>query len=667
MTSVLSLRIKYIVMKKIVLSVLILTFFILTSYAQQDSLKIEDVDNVSLEDLLNMTVTVASQKGSTLRETPGIVTVITEEEIKTSGARDFVDVMRLVPGMDFGSDVGDQVGMFVRGNWANEGKVLIMQDGIALNENSYGTVYLTDYILVANIKRIELIRGPGSAMYGGLAGLAVINIITKSGEDLKGGNVTATYGMSNGSTLRNNLQVALGTKTKSGIELDLGANMNQSKFSNNMVNDVATGPINYRDSSSIKNYSVSVHAGYKGLNLRGFQSSYYTQRVDNTKQSIYNTRNNIQLDYELKIGKKFSIRPKLLWQNQAPWNYSDPDHSQEVYNTINNRYTGSLVLNYDINDNVSVLGGAEYFDDNSKMQFPGEVGALFVNGKDKLHYTNFAAFVQGTLTTKIVNLTVGARYNKHSAFNDAFVPRIALTKTIKNFHFKALYSSAFKAPVLENIDYNDSIKPENISTTEFETGYKLSSKMWVTVNVFDQTIKNPIVYYSDAAGSSISSSYQNFNRASTQGLELEYRYKAKKAFATATYSYYQNKKTDVAYFIIPGKSSLLRGAPAHKVTLNGSVTIVKNFSVSPTVVFYSPKYNYNQDTLGNITYNKYGSNLLMHLYFKYDNLLLKGLDVGFGVYNILEQNLFYVNAYSYNVKSLPYTGREYLIKASYTF
>ena len=653
-------------MKKPLLLLFAALFFsIASSFAQQDSIYEKVDDEVSLEELMNMKVTVASQKGSTLRETPGIVTVITEDEIKASGARDFVDVMRLVPGFDFGSDVGDQVGMFVRGNWANEGKILIMQDGVPLNENSYGTVYLTDYILLSNIKKIEIIRGPGSAVYGGLAGLAVINIITKSGEDLKGGNVTASYGMSNGSTLRNNLQMAVGTKTKSGVEMDLSGNVNQSKFSNNTVYDNVSGtPINYKDSSSIKNYSVSAHAGYKGLTIRAFQSSYYNQRVDLPKESVYNNRTNIQVDYLIKINSKLSIRPKVLWQHQAPWNYND---SARVYNAINNRYLGNVVINYDLNEKVNFLAGAEYFNDNSNMQYPNDSLALFINGTKKLHYTNIAAFAQATFTSKIANLTIGARYNKHSAFNDAFVPRIALTKAIKNFHFKALYSAAFKAPVMENIDYNDSIKPEKISTIEFETGYKLSNKMWVTVNVFNQNIKDPIVYYSDANGSNASSSYRNFHRASTQGLEFEYRYKAKKAFATVTYSYYQNNKTDVSYYLIPGKSSLLRGAPANKITFNGSVTLVKNFSMSPTVVFYSPKYNYSQDSLGKVTYTKYGSNVLMHLYFKYDNLLLKGLDVGFGVYNIFAQNLFYVSAYSSSVRALPYTGREFVLKASYTF
>ena len=637
---------------------------ILTSIAQQDSLKLKDADNVSLEDLLNMNVTIASQKGSTIRETPGIITIITEEEIKLSGARDFVDVMRLVPGIDFGSDVGDQVGMYVRGNWANEGKILIMQDGLPLNENSYGTVYLTDFILVANIKKIEIIRGPGSAVYGGLAGLAVINIITKSGEDLKGGNVTATYGISNGSTLRNNLQMALGTKTKSGIEFDLTGMMNQSKFSNGIADDRITGPINFRDSSSIKNYSVTLHAAYKGINFRTFQSNYQNQRVDNTAQSVFNTRNTIQIDYELKIGKKLSIKPKLLWQNQAPWNYKDIDHAQETTNTINNRYLGNLSFNYDLNATINFLAGVEYFDDNSKGQYPGEVSPIFVNGQNKLHYTNFAAFASATISSKIVNITAGARYNKHSAFKDAFVPRIAITKTIKNLHFKALYSSAFKAPLLENIDYTPTIKPENISITEFEMGYKLSNKMILNFNVFDQTINRPIVFYSDSTGSS---SYQNFNNASSRGIEAEYRYKTKPFSITATYSYYQNKKTDVSYFLVLGKPLLLRGAPAHKFTISGSIKITKDFSINPTMIVTSPRYNYVEDSLGAVSYIKYESNLLMHLYFRYEDLLLKGLDVGIGAYNIFNQNPFYINAYSHDIRALPYSGREYLIKASYTF
>src|ERR1700752_2273742 len=86
-----------------------------------------------LEKLINTLISVASKKPLNVRESPSIVSLITAEEIKASGARDLIDVLRLVPGVDFGVDVLGVVGIGMRGNWAHEGKTLVLLDGQEMN------------------------------------------------------------------------------------------------------------------------------------------------------------------------------------------------------------------------------------------------------------------------------------------------------------------------------------------------------------------------------------------------------------------------------------------------------------------------------------------------------------------------------------------------------
>src|SRR5689334_12368285 len=129
-----------------------------------------------LQKILNKNVAVSAQKLSS-RETPGIISVITAEEIQNSGARDMIDVLRLVPGFDVLQDLQFVMGMGLRGNWANEGKVLVLLDGQPLNELLYQSVALGNRLPVDAIERIEIIRGPGSAIYGGSAEYGVINIV----------------------------------------------------------------------------------------------------------------------------------------------------------------------------------------------------------------------------------------------------------------------------------------------------------------------------------------------------------------------------------------------------------------------------------------------------------------------------------------------------------
>src|SRR4051812_26936833 len=86
----------------------------------QQSESIQDLVELSafteaseLQKILNSKVSVSSKKELTTRETPGIISLITSEEIKNSGARDLIDVLRLVPGLDFGTDVEFAVGLAV--------------------------------------------------------------------------------------------------------------------------------------------------------------------------------------------------------------------------------------------------------------------------------------------------------------------------------------------------------------------------------------------------------------------------------------------------------------------------------------------------------------------------------------------------------------------------
>src|SRR4051812_39011732 len=80
-----------------------------------------DVKDLSLEDLLNADTTVATLKSTSVRRAPGVLTVVTRDEIVNAGARDLVDVLRLVPGFTFGLDVQGVVGLGFRGTWAHEG------------------------------------------------------------------------------------------------------------------------------------------------------------------------------------------------------------------------------------------------------------------------------------------------------------------------------------------------------------------------------------------------------------------------------------------------------------------------------------------------------------------------------------------------------------------
>lgn len=134
---------------------------------------------------------ITSIKAKSIREQPGIVSVITAQDIQETGARDLSAVLMLVPGFSLDTDVQSMVGLTFRGLQGQEGKVLLVVDGIEINEPTYGSLPILYLIPAESIKQVEIIRGPGSAAYGGMAGLAVIRVTTKAAE-MNGGYVVAT-------------------------------------------------------------------------------------------------------------------------------------------------------------------------------------------------------------------------------------------------------------------------------------------------------------------------------------------------------------------------------------------------------------------------------------------------------------------------------------------
>ena len=172
-----------------------------------------------LQRILNKDVEVSSQ-GLSARETPGILSVITGEEIENSGARDLTDVLRLVPGFEILQDLQFVMGLGLRGNWANEGKVLVLLDGQQMNELLYQTVAVGNHFAVDAIERIEIIRGPGSAIYGGSAEYGVINIITKAAT-LNGARIYGMGGFHGQTVGRTNGGVMLGSTPNENVSWDL--------------------------------------------------------------------------------------------------------------------------------------------------------------------------------------------------------------------------------------------------------------------------------------------------------------------------------------------------------------------------------------------------------------------------------------------------------------
>jgi outer membrane cobalamin receptor len=629
----------------------------------------------SLDDLLKQNLTVSTLKEVNEREAPGIITVIRQDEIANSGARDLMDVLRLVPSIEFASDVSGVVDIGIRGLWAHEGKVLFMLDGQPLNEIAYGTMELGNHIPVENIKRIEIIRGPGSAIYGGYAELGVINIITKNGKDLNGVEIDGVYSQMAKTYSHRDLNLSFGKNT-GGLDLSGHLLWGQGNRSDQTFTSFNGQSYDMSTHSQLNPLLLNLGFEYQGLSFRSIIDQYHTTERDwwgvnlpSAVRADFNT-NIMDLKYDWKLGS-LTLTPRINLKEQEPYQRNGVGTKNIIPETYTEagddqfeiwvkRKTESLIASYDFNEKTNLLAGIEDYQEQGETISDPE--------PQLIQYNNFATFVQGLVDLYYVNLTAGARFERHSQYGNALVPRLGLTKAFGDWHFKLLYAKAFRVPQLETIQLNPEIRPEYSRTTEFEAGCQLTEKMFLTLNLFDTLIDNPIIYYATA-----DAEYQvNSGPLGTRGAELAYTYRDAWGFVNLGYSFnrctqdegFLNPESGImvdSIYKVPGHDDRTIGLPGHKVTLNASIRLLGQLTLNPSVIWFSQRYGYNSIT--DTAPEEIAPVALANLFVTY--AFTKELQLGAGVDDITNSAPVYLQAYNGGHAAIPGPSRAVVGKIRY--
>jgi len=155
-----------------------------------------DLTELSLEELMNIEVTTVSKKEQTLFESPAAVYVISPEDLRRSGARNIPDALRTVPGMQVAQINANKWSVTARG-FANlfSNKLLVLIDGRSVYSPLFsGVFWETQDVVLEDVKRIEVVRGPGGTLWGANAVNGIVNIITQKARDTQGGLVQVGSG-----------------------------------------------------------------------------------------------------------------------------------------------------------------------------------------------------------------------------------------------------------------------------------------------------------------------------------------------------------------------------------------------------------------------------------------------------------------------------------------
>jgi outer membrane cobalamin receptor len=624
------------------------------------------------EDSTNNLITLATQTSLRLRDAPSVVSVITRADIEAMGARDLLDILRHIQGFDFGVDVNGVVGMGLRGNWAHEGKILLMIDGLEMNELMYGTTQLGNHFPPSSIERIEIIRGAGSAIYGGFAEYGVINIVTRGSENLNGLQVSNTLGKvknnnDKNSSLRQNFTASLG---RSSVNWKVWGNIFKGSAlrSNQIFTDGLGNKVDMAQNSLIETFTANAGIKYKQLEVRAIWDDYrnntkigFAYVAPNRFQRIFQT-GIIDAKYTIKVNNKLTITPRISYTFSRPWAFLSRDtlYAGVFSREFAQRFRSSLISNYHPHANLTFTLGSEFWYDAAYDD------VAFFNDKNYINFNNVAFFTQFLYKTKFVNITAGARYDDHSFYPSTFVPRFGLTKAWEKLHLKLLYSNAFRAPSVQNINLsiNQSIKPERTTVIESEIGYVFSPNFSTTINFYDITTKDPIIYFVAADNSE---GYVNQSETGTRGAELEFRYKGKKGFVELTYSYYTTAgKTVINTFAVSEDKNQLLGLAPQKLSIWANRTIYKKLKLNTSLIWLSSRYAYTSETAdGQLILKKMNANTLFNISLMYKDFLRDGINISLGVQDLFNQSPPFIQPYDGAHAPLSNLSRELVFKMNY--
>src|SRR3982075_1059150 len=174
------------------LLVALVCVFVASALAQN----LPDVTAMSVEDLMNVQVTSVSKRSQKLADAAAAIFVITQEDIRRSGARSIPETLRLVPGLQVARIDQNKWAIGSRGfNGRFDNKLLVLIDGRSVYTPLFSGVYWNvQDVMLEDVDRIEVIRGPGATLWGANAVNGVINVITKKTKSTQSVVVTAGAG-----------------------------------------------------------------------------------------------------------------------------------------------------------------------------------------------------------------------------------------------------------------------------------------------------------------------------------------------------------------------------------------------------------------------------------------------------------------------------------------
>jgi iron complex outermembrane receptor protein len=633
---------------------------------------IAELLDLSVEQLMEIEVVVAASKfEQRLTEAPSAVTIITSDEIKKFGYRTLADLLKAVKGIYVSYDRNYYyagIRGFNRPGDYNT-RILLLVDGHRINNNIYEQAFIgNDFIVdIDLIDRVEIIRGPGSSLYGSNAFLGIINVITKSGKGLEGLEISGDAGS---------------FKTYKG-RLSYG-------YIDNKIDLLVSGTAYYSKGQDLffeefntpeQNNGIADDLDYERANSAFlktsfgdlvFQGAFVSRKKDIPTASfdtLFNTPGTYTIDKQWFLDIKYKYNFTNLSSIMARVFYDEYYYKGDyiLEGMVKNKdlargkwWGGEIQYLIKAFEKHKIILGTEYQNNFHQELHNFDENPFTLYIKDKMSSYILAFFIQDEFSIlKNLILNAGIRYDYYSTFGSTTNPRFSLIyQPLKKTILKAIYGQAFRAPNVNELFFTDGLtikanphlQPERIKTYELILEQYIGNMTRLSASVFYYKIKDLIAQQADPVDGLLV--FRNIDQVKAKGLEFEIEHKLKNGAMVKASHAYQVVKDETTKKIISNSPKNLS-----KFSLLYPAVMEKLFAGIEMQYMSKRKTLTNRDIKGFFLTNLtiYGSNLL------------KGLDASFSIYNLFDKKYYDPGAGEHRQDSLKQDGISFRFKLTYRF
>ena len=672
-------------------------------------------------------MSIATKSSQKISQTPSVVSVYTSEQIKAMGARDLFDVLQLTPGFGVSQTRSAAKSLTVRGvsSMRQGGRILVLLDGTPYNDIMYGTGLFFGYEFNMDaIERIEIIRGPGSALYGRNAFSCVINIITKTANEGSITSVSAAGGTFN--TLESNISHAFrkkefSTYVSAKYFTTDGTNQTLDDTTGNSIWNLKHDNIYLNTNLHYKNWqfngsfvnrtngtsfgALELTEGNTTFKIGTYNLMYNKDISSNTDFSfkIYGRNEHRTQDIELvKANCPIEVQLPPPYSTKVPASALYPEglYAQPVFDTytygLQSEFKFRLLKNnqlltgiqFDLHGIKNASIRANYLVDtpdrkpwfkknnngNDSSQYSRDNMPLFEKGwiQNNGHdYNNLAIYIQDVHQfNERFSVTIGGRFDYDSEVGFIFNPRIGMNyEPTNNLFVKALYGEAYRAPTT-NEQYkimgwdkgNDQLKNEEIRTIDFAIGY--NSRSLFTQVTFYANWLNDIIMNQEVDSSNVYvKTYNNAGSNLSLGFELETKYSLNKnVFIYANYSF-THSENSISFKDLT-ETNLHPNIAKHMANAGLNIKLFNRLNWSSNLHYMGKieKFINPNENFEYVSQDQIGNFILLNSSLVYENIL-KGLDISFQGYNLFNAQYHFQDNQNEHMPAQP--GISGIIKLTY--